>query len=75
MTYKKNPTYGTALGGCCSCVVSLCTAIYVMIIYSAFLFGRSYNSTSEQYYLSVTNPKQFNVTVSEVIPAFKVVEY
>lgn len=48
MTYKSSQTYGTALGGFCSCIVTICTLVYVTIIMSAFLFAsRNYNTTTD----------------------------
>ena len=45
MSYKGNETYGTSIGGCCSCFCSIFILIYVALNFWAFLFtGRDYDS-------------------------------
>ena len=38
MTYKSEESFGTSLGGCCSCFVTIFVAFYVLLSFWSFFF-------------------------------------
>ena len=63
MTYKTKESFGTVVGGCLSCCVTIFVLVYVGLVVSAYIIGgRDYDQSTLQKYQPVIDPAVYNLT-------------
>ena len=76
MTYKGNETFGTSLGGFCSCCAFILISIYMTINFWAFFFeSREYNAQSKTKIFGYGSDKAYTLTPMDMIPVVVITEY
>ena len=73
MTYKKNETYGTTLGGCCSVCCRFFILFYVSLVIVGFFMTSNYEETTQTLYQSLQDPETYSVSSSDIIPTYQIV--
>ena len=71
MTYKGNETFGTAMGGCCTCTARWAIITYWFIVLFGFFTEVEFQTNTETRYLPLNDPKSYEIDASEFIPAFQ----
>ena len=54
MTYKKNATFGTSVGGCCTLCANLFIICYLVIVLFGFCTTRNYNTQQNTSYQPIS---------------------
>ena len=62
MSYRGEDSYGTTIGGCCSCCARLFILVYVSVILIGFCFGRQYDALIQTHYLPLDDPEPYELT-------------
>ena len=75
MTYKKNVMFGTSIGGCCSLLANLFIGLYVLVQLVGFFVSPNYNLATKETYQPTSDPENYRVRATQVIPAFIIWNY
>ena len=76
MTYKSKEKYGTTIGGCCSCCVSVFVTTYVVLLISAFLIGgRDYNAQVSPNIIPLNEQETYTIKATDSIPYIQILSY
>ena len=68
MTFKKNSTFGTSIGGCCSLSAKCLTWSYTIIMLVGFFAERDYDLNFQVLYLDRKDPDEYALSAVDFIP-------